>query len=261
MLNDEIFHLCEDLKENLSSGKRFVITQKTCDVKECSSERTDFLSHPNCRLTLWYMSGKTCIYICLWWARKRIHQMCEDEKEIQSSGSPFIITQKPCDAKGFLERNFYLTLLLDLECCTFVERHISVNDKQEEYFIVWGWDRKSIAWNHSLASFAKPCDVKRWSSESIFYLTLTIDLYCGTCVKRHTLLKEHCVFCHWSQYKVTHCLTHTESWINKAKTCSPVISLVTHQGCCLLKNEVIPFQKSPWNALCKKWNFVKIPLF
>ena len=38
--------------------------------------------------------------------------------------------------KGFLERNFYLTLMLDLECCTFVERHISVNDKQEEYFIV-----------------------------------------------------------------------------------------------------------------------------
>ena len=43
-------------------------------------------------------------------------------------------------------------------------------------------------------------------------------------------LKEHDIFCQGSQYKVTHCLNHNEneSWINKAKTCSPVISLVTH---------------------------------
>ena len=32
-------------------------------------------------------------------------------------------------------------------------------------------------------------------------------------------LKVHCVFCHWSQYKCTHGLTHTKSWINKTKTC------------------------------------------
>ena len=27
------------------------------------------------------------------------------------------------------------------------------------------------------------------------------------------------------------------------------------------ENEVIPFQKSPWNALCKKGILLKIPLF
>ena len=46
-----------------------------------------------------------------------------------------------------------------------------------------------------------------------------VDLFIPFKLHSSKDLKEHCVFCHWSQYKVTHSLTHNESWINKAKTC------------------------------------------
>ena len=45
-------------------------------------------------------------------------------------------------------------------------------------------------------------------------------------------LKEHCIFCHWPQYKCTHSLTHSDSWVNQATHVCPVISLVTYQGRC-----------------------------
>ena len=72
-----------------------------------------------------------------------------------------------------------------------------------------------------------------------------------------TYLKEHCIFCHWSQYKVTHSLIHNESWINKANDVSPVISLVTHQGWCLLIKMKESLSRNLHGTFYVKWNFVK----
>ena len=75
-------------------------------------------------------------------------------------------------------------------------------------------------------------------------------------------LKEHCVLCHWSQYKVTHSLSHNESWINMANTCFSCDQFGYPSRIMLVnKNEIIPFQKSPWIALCKNGILLKIPLF
>ena len=73
-------------------------------------------------------------------------------------------------------------------------------------------------------------------------------------------LKEHCVFCHWPQYKCTHSPTHSKSWINKAKTCLSCDWFGNWSRVMFLdENEVIPFQKSPWNTW--KYNFAKNTLF
>ena len=50
----------------------------------------------------------------------------------------------------------------------------------------------------------------------------------------------------------THSLTHSKGWINEAKTCLFCDKFGYRSRIMFLdKNEVIPFQKCPWNALCK----------
>ena len=50
----------------------------------------------------------------------------------------------------------------------------------------------------------------------------------------------------------THIPTHCKSWINKVKTCLSCDWFGNRSRVVFLdKNEVSPFQKSPWNALCE----------
>ena len=75
-------------------------------------------------------------------------------------------------------------------------------------------------------------------------------------------LKEHCVFCHCSQYKCTHSPTHSKSWINEAKTCLPCDKFGYRLRMMFLdKNVVIPFQKRQRNSLCKNGIMFKYPFF
>ena len=62
--------------------------------------------------------------------------------------------------------------------------------------------------------------------------------------------------------KCTHSPTHSKSWINNAKTCLSCDKFGYRSRMMFLdKNEVIPFQKCPWNALCNIGILLKIPLF
>ena len=71
------------------------------------------------------------------------------------------------------------------------------------------------------------------------------------------------MFCHLLQYKCAHSLTHSKNLINEAKTCLTCDKFGYRSRMIFLdKNEVIPFQKCPWNAKYKKIEFVKnIPFF
>ena len=89
---------------------------------------------------------------------------------------------------------------------------------------------------------------------SVYKYSLKV-LYIYVYIHCSKYLKEHCIFC-------THSLTHRESWINKAKTCLSCDKFGYLSRMMLVdKNEVVPFQISPWNALCKKGILFKIPLF
>ena len=60
----------------------------------------------------------------------------------------------------------------------------------------------------------------------------------------------------------THKPTHSQSWINKAKTCLSRDKFGNRTRMVVLdENEVIPFQKSPWNTLYKNRILLKIPFF
>ena len=62
--------------------------------------------------------------------------------------------------------------------------------------------------------------------------------------------------------KCTHSPTRSKSWINEAKTCLSFDKFGYRSRMMFLdKNEVIPFQKCPWNALCKNGMLLKMPLF
>ena len=60
----------------------------------------------------------------------------------------------------------------------------------------------------------------------------------------------------------THSPTHSKSWNNKVKTCLPCDKFVyLSRMMSLDKNEVIPCQKCPWNALYENGILLKILLF
>ena len=62
--------------------------------------------------------------------------------------------------------------------------------------------------------------------------------------------------------KVTHSLTHNESWINKAKASVSFDKFGYRSRMMFVnKNELIPFQKSPRNTLCNNEILLKIHLF
>ena len=88
-----------------------------------------------------------------------------------------------------------------------------------------------------------------WSTSFLF-------VFCKIhCSKYST---ELCVFCHWLQYKCNHNPTQIKSLIYKENTCLSFDKFSSWWKMMILdKNEVIPFQKFPWKALCKKWIFVK----
>ena len=55
-----------------------------------------------------------------------------------------------------------------------------------------------------------------------------------------------------------HSQTHSKSWINEAKTCLSCDKFGYRLRMLFIdKNEVIPFQKCPWNALCKNQILLK----
>ena len=69
---------------------------------------------------------------------------------------------------------------------------------------------------------------------------------------------EHCVFLPLIKIQMHSC----KSWINEAKTCLSCDKFSHRSRMMFLdKNEVIPFQKCPWNALCKNGILLKISLF
>ena len=69
------------------------------------------------------------------------------------------------------------------------------------------------------------------------------------------IFKEHCVFCHWSQYKCTHSPTHSKSLINEAKTCLSCDKLVTDQGWCFLIKMKSSLSRNVHRMLCVKVEF------
>ena len=104
--------------------------------------------------------------------------------------------------------------------------------------------------HYSLPACMFVCLSQTYFYYDLFRITL---LYTAQNIYRNTTC-----FCHWSQYKCTHSPTHSKSWINEAKTCLSCAKFGYRLRMMFLdkKNEVIPFQKCPWNALCKM-EFVK----
>ena len=120
--------------------------------------------------------------------------------------------------------------------------HILLKPFQNLGLLVW-----IIAWRFVLVSCIDFKTLAIIKKTFAMILTTLLKLFKGT-------LR----FCHWShKYKCIHSPTHSKSWINKAKHVCPVISLVTF----LEENDVIPFQKSRWNALCKNRTLLKKYLF